>query len=49
MKYEILRITDQAILKVGLTFFVFLKGEENKYFTFLRNNEVGMKGVIMTD
>jgi len=28
MKYEILRTTDQAILKVGLTFFVFLKGRE---------------------
>lgn len=25
MKYEILRTTDKAILKVGLTFFVFLK------------------------
>lgn len=49
MKYETLRTTDQAVLKVGLTFFVFLKGGENKYFTFLRNNEVGMRVVIMTD
>lgn len=49
MKYEILRTTDQAILKVGLTLFVLLKGGKNKYFTFLRNNEVGMKVVIMTD
>lgn len=49
MKYEILRTTDQAILKVDLTLFIFLKGGENKYFTFLRNNEVGMKTVIMTD
>lgn len=49
MKYEILRTTDQAILKVGLTFFVFPKRGENKYFTFLRNNEVGMKVMIVTD
>lgn len=49
MKCEILRTTDQAILKVGLTFFVFLKGEETKYFNLLRNNKVGKKIVIVTD